>query len=216
MGFWRALREHVSDYFRQRAVIYALVVSLLAIGVGVGAVAVDSLSEGDHVELSTFLTHYVRQATTPSERGLPGGEDGGILVGIARGALVPWLLGLTIIGAPLALALVFLRGFAVGFTLKFLFDELSYKGALLGVVSVVPHTLLTLFGICLASGAALTFSIGAAKVLAGRRDGEAVLGQFLTSTLLTLFAAFCVAAGTWIQANVTPVLVDLTTRWIQI
>lgn len=214
MGFWGALQEHVGEYFRRRAVIYALVVALLAVGIGVGAVAVGDLSEGDYSELSEFLWSYVRQATTPLERGFPQGGEGGVLVSVARGAAVPWLLGLTIIGAPLALVLVFLRGFAVGFTLKFLVSELSYRGILLGLVSVAPHSFLTLFGICLASGAALTFSVGAAKVLAGRRDGEAVFGHFMTSTLLTLVAAACIAIGTWIQANVTPVLVELAARWI--
>lgn len=210
-----ALVEQMAGYFRERAVIYALVVALLAGGVGVGAVAVGSLDEDDYQELSAFLSQYVRGATVASERGPSRGGDGGMLTSVARGVAVPWLLGLTIIGAPLALALVFLRGFAVGFTLRFLVEELSLKGVLFALVSVVPHSFFTLAGICIACGAALTFAVSAANALIGRRRRESLLAQFLAATTLSGAGAISVAAGAWIQANVTPVLVDLATRWVQ-
>ena len=212
---WRsALMEHMAGYFRERAVIYALVVALLAGGAAVGAVAVNSLEEEDYQELSAFLDQYVRGAALPAERSL-GARDVGILTSVAQSAGVPWLLGLTIIGAPLALALVFLRGFAVGFTLRFLLDHLSLKGILFGLVSVAPHNLFTLFGVALASGAALTFSVSAVNALVGRRRRESLLSQFLASTTLCGAAALSVAAGTWIQAHVTPILVQLIARWLQ-
>lgn len=214
MVWWQALWEHLDDYFRRRAVIYALVVALLGAGLTAGALAVGQLSEADHGELSSFLKEYVRRAESPGQRNLPREKEDGVLVNVARGAVVPWLLGLTIIGAPLALVLVFLRGFAVGFTLKFLVDELSFRGALLGLLSVAPHSLLTVSGLCLASGAALTFALSAAKVLAGRGDREGVLGHFAASTLLSAAAASMIAGGTWIQAHVTPVLVELAANWI--
>src|SRR5690606_12729999 len=145
-----------------------------------GAASVGGLSEADQGELSRFLHLYVLQAGATGERDARGGAEAGVLAGVARGAVIPWLLGLTVIGAPAALLLVFLRGFAVGFTFKFFIGVLSFRGILLGLVSVAPHSLFTLFGMCLATGAALAFAVSAAKVLAGRGEGEGVLGHFLT------------------------------------
>jgi len=215
VGAFRGVKERVGDYFRGRVVIYALVISLLAVGFGAGAVGAGSLAEADRGELTAFLSAYVRQAGA-GELVSPHTGSRAVWTELARGVLVPWFLGLSVIGAPAALAFVFLRGFAIGFTVRLLVEEYALKGALLGLVSVAPHSLFSVFGICLAAGAALTFAVGAAKLMTGRAAGESVLSHFAAATLLCAVAGSSVALGAWIQENVTPILVGLALRWISL
>ena len=48
--------------------------------------------------------------------------------------------GLTVIGAPVVLGIVFLRGFVLGFTIGFIIDELYVRGLILSLSSVLPTT----------------------------------------------------------------------------
>lgn len=215
MGSWSALKSRVAEYFRERIVIYALVISLFAIGFSVGAAGVGSVDVAARGELSEFVASYVEQAAAGGLEPVPSGAAR-LLAELVRGALIPWILGLSVIGVPIALGLVFLRGFAVGFTVRLLIEEYSLNGALLGLVSVLPHGLFGVFGLCLAAGAALTFAVGASKLLLGRAAGESVFGHLATATLLCAVAGSCIAVGAWIQGNVTPVLVGLAARWLSL
>ena len=52
-----------------------------------------------------------------------------------------WLLGLTVVGAPLVILLVGARGFILGFTVGFLVQEKTGQGLLLALVAVLPQNL---------------------------------------------------------------------------
>lgn len=213
MGFLGGIAMSVSEYFRERAVIYAVVLALLAAGFGVGVAGARSLDAEVREELSGFLSAYVRQAVAGGLGAAPAAAPGAWSE-LLRGAFLPWLLGLSVIGSPLALAVVFLRGFAVGFAVRFFYEEFSFRGALLGLASIVPHSVFTLFGVCLAAGASLTFAAGAAKLLFGRAVGESVYSLLAAATFLCAVAALSIVVGAWVQGNVTPILAGLAARWL--
>lgn len=173
--------------------------------------AVSTVAEEEKAELSSFLGAYVSEASARL-----GPADGGSLEPVApqamRGALLPFVLGLSVIAAPAVLALVFLRGFAFGFTLAFLFEELSYKGILFALASVAPHALFSLPASWLAAGAALTFALGAFKVLTRRRAEETVYAHFLSAAVLTGVAGLLFVVAAWVQSRIAPVLVELAAR----
>ncbi|MBO2520368.1 MAG: hypothetical protein CW345_00965 [Firmicutes bacterium] len=209
----RWLKLRVREYFRSRAVIYALVAALLAAGAGAGAVGAGLLDGTDRAELAEFVDEYVRQAGDGGLSAAPA-DPRDFWTELARSALLPWVLGLSVIGAPLALVLVFLRGFAVGFTVRFLVEEFSVHGAILSLVSVAPHSALILFGVALAAGAGLAFAAGAVRILTGRAVTEPVYRHLAAAILLCAVASGSVAAGAWLQARVAPVLTGMVFRWL--
>jgi stage II sporulation protein M len=55
-----------------------------------------------------------------------------------------FLLGLTVIGFPLILVIIFTRGFVLGFTVFFLIKEKALWGALIALLAVFPPNFLSL------------------------------------------------------------------------
>jgi len=206
------MTDTIIDYLRKRVVIYAIVVSILALGMAAGGIAVGVMDAGSRSELAEFLGGYVDQLA--SGAGALGLTSTPISLEALRGAGIPWLLGLTVIGGPVVLALAFLRGFALGFTLVFLFERLSYKSILLAFVGILPHAMFTIPGAILACGSAIAFSLAAAKILAGRRDEGPVLGHFIVSSVLSGAAAILIVIGAWVQANLSPILVQTIARYV--
>lgn len=204
--------ETIVDYVRKRIVIYAIVVSILALGMAAGGIAVGVMDAASRDELAAFLGGYVGELADGA--GALASEPTAITLEVLRGVGIPWLLGLTIIGGPLVLALIFLRGFALGFTLVFLFERLAYKGILLAVAGILPHAIFTIPALVMAGGAAITFSLVAAKVLAGRRSEGQILGHFVVASLLCACAAILIAAGAWVQSNLSPILVQTVARYV--
>jgi len=212
LGLAEALGMLISEYFRRRAILFALILALFGLGGVAGGVAAGALDEDVRGELARFLGAYLVHL------GAPAAQEGGAVPSVAgevlRGAGLPWLLGLSVIGAPIVLGLVFLRGVALGFTLLFLYRELSWRGLLLGLSGIVPHALFAVPGALLAAGASCAFSLGAIRLLLGRRPEANVYAQLATATILSLAAAALIAVGAWIQGNISPVLIRIVAPYL--
>lgn len=76
-----------------------------------------------------------------------------ILDNVLKTAALLFVLGLTVIGAPLVLGIVFLRGFVLGFTVGFLIQETSLNGLILAAAAVLPpHNVVAVPAIMIAAG----------------------------------------------------------------
>ena len=54
---------------------------------------------------------------------------------------VIWILGISIIGLPVILILLFLKGLVVGFTVGFLVNQMGWSGFLLSFVAILPQNI---------------------------------------------------------------------------
>jgi stage II sporulation protein M len=109
----------MTDTIRPRMFLFAVVLVVLVIGVLAGGLSVRSLNAPGHQELSQFLEQLLRSLTV--EGTAPGsGWQWMAAQDVLKTAGLLWLLGLSVIGVPLIAAVVFLRGFVLGFTLGFL------------------------------------------------------------------------------------------------
>ncbi len=81
-----------------------------------------------------------------------------ILDNVLKTAALLFVLGLTVIGAPLVLGIVFLRGFVLGFTVGFLIQETSLNGLILAAAAVLPpHNVVAVPAIMIAAGGCTSF-----------------------------------------------------------
>ncbi|AZR73434.1 stage II sporulation protein M [Anoxybacter fermentans] len=125
--------------------------------------------------------------------------------------IIMWLLGLSLIGMPLIPGLVFLRGFVIGFTVGFLVHELSFKGMLFALVSILPQNLIIVPATILAGVIAIFFSITILKSLITKRPIN--FGHYLISysVFMILIGGMMVVASL-IEAFITPVFMELAVR----
>ncbi|MDD3267891.1 MAG: stage II sporulation protein M [Syntrophomonadaceae bacterium] len=195
------IRQHIHENRGQ----YFLISIIFLLGVVIGNYKVTGL-EGEVTNyLLSLIDNYL-------QGGVAGNLDGNsILLGAffnqARIVAAIWFLGLTVIGLPLILAVVFLRGFSLGFTVGFLYQEKAMTGILISLISVLPQNLVYIPFLIMWAVIALNFSIFIVK---GRNTNVMLLGTGLMSySILMLVFLLLFLLGAFIEAYLSPWLLTL-------
>lgn len=195
--------QHLRESFR----LYLLVVVFFLAGIAVGAMVVQFLAPEQLAELASFLDL--------SLAGLAGAPlDQQALVQKALGQNLRFLLligflGLTVIGFPLVLALIWLRGFMLGFTVGFLITEKAAAGILLSALALLPQNLFYVPAFLVAGGLAVGFSL---RLVRGRQLAFAPsLWEQFCGYVVALAGAFVlVGLGGLVESYLTPAIL----RWL--
>lgn len=182
---WKKLGEHIRQYW----IIYLTLSSVYLAGLVFGAVGVSALGTSQTSQLSKFLNTLLSCQPTlldPAFLGQLARDMFIIMAGI-------WVLGLTIIGAPLIYLIVFTRGFVLGFTVSFLVGLKGTLGVLLILTTILVPTLLAIPLLLLGAGLATIFSF---LLLRGKTRGESLRREFLYYTAAATFVSVgAVAVG---------------------
>ena len=182
---WRKLGEHIRQYW----IIYLTLSSVYLAGLVFGAVGVSALGTSETSQLGKFLnTLLASQPTT---------LDPAFLGQLARDMFIMmagiWILGLTIIGAPLIYLIVFTRGFILGFTVSFIIGVKGTLGLALILTTVLVPALFAIPLLLLGAGLATIFSF---LLLRGKARGESLRREFLYYTAAATFVSLgAVAVG---------------------
>lgn len=158
------------------------------------------------------LTNYVGELDRILGEG--GGEQRGAqllraaLAANLRTVAAVWLAGLVVIGIPLALVVVMVRGFAIGFTVGFLASEAGWRGVVFSVGAVLPHNLLAVPALWAAAVAALSFA-GKAWSARRRRWAGAFLGDVLAYLAVGITVTCVLGLASLVEAYLTPALIRL-------
>jgi stage II sporulation protein M len=205
-----ALWELIIKYFWRHLPVYVALMLLFMTGLGFGALATQKLSPVQKEDLSSYISAvYASLAENNQER-----EDRAQVFyqslkdNVIKTAGLLFLLGLTVIGAPLILAVVFVRGFVLGFTVGFLVQDAMVKGLVLSTTCVLPHNILMVPALLLGAGGALSFAGSAFRTLVGR-SRDSVQGQLATTTLLALCSGLLFLVAALVETYITPILVQL-------
>jgi len=137
MFFQNVAQNHIREY----SSLYMFIVVLFLMGVICGSIVVNSLSFTQKEDLLYYLTRFFGEVeagtvTTSSQMFI-----GSITHNIQYIGLI-WILGISIIGIPLILILLFLKGMVVGFTVGFLVNTMSWEGFKIALVSVLPQNII--------------------------------------------------------------------------
>jgi len=202
------------EYLTNRTLTALFVAVIFFMGTIFGVIATRMLDPEQKAELVSYLHRFIKDS----------GEQGRCLSGFAllkhsvsQNVVVysglTWILGLSVIGAPLILVIVFLRGFALGFTGGFLVNEMTVRGVAVLLTSVLPHNVFAVPGILLAATGGITFSICGARVLfAGSHNNAS--RELLVYSCVILAAALVLGFSALIEAYVTPVLTGLACSYL--
>ena len=182
---WSKLGEHVKQYW----VIYLTLSCVYLAGVIFGALGVEALGVSEQGQLAKFLDSLLQSQ--------PIALDSRFLEQLARDTFIMmagiWVLGLTVIGAPLIYLIVFTRGFILGFTVSFFIEAKGLVGLALTLVSVFIPSLLVIPLLLLGAGLATVFSV---LLLRGKSNGQSLRGEFLYYSLAAALVSLgAIAAG---------------------
>lgn len=199
--FW--LEHHLRESFR----LYLLVVACFLAGIVAGALVVQFLAPEQLAELASFLDL--------SLAGLAGASlDQRALVQKALGQNLRFLLlvgflGLTVVGVPLVLALIWLRGFMLGFTVGFLITEKAAAGVLLSAFTILPQNLFYIPAFVVAGAQAVGFSL---RLIRGRQLAFSLplWEQFFGYVVAFAGVLVLVGVGGLVESYLTPAVM----RWL--
>lgn len=206
----RGLKRICKSSFREGWPIYLLALLTFAAGIGVGCWGAGGLNSEQVGQLVLNLDQFMNQADKLIiDR--PSMVRDTITNNLVYIGII-YLLGLTVIGMPAVLALLFARGFSLGFTISFLAREKAGEGIVLALTSVVPQNVLLIPAILLASVAALSFSWLLVKRFLNSR--LPILPGFIGyHVLIVVVCCICATAGL-VEAYVTPQLIKATAAFL--
>ncbi|MBT2754837.1 stage II sporulation protein M [Mesobacillus foraminis] len=194
-----------ADHLREYSSIYLFVVVLFLMGVIFGAVIVNSLSFTQKEDLFYYLTQFFGQAAdgdVAAARDLFAQSffDNSKFIGLI------WVLGISIIGLPVILIILFMKGMAVGFTVGFLVNQMGWDGFLLSFVSILPQNLLIIPLFIIMAALSVTFSLKMIRNQFMKKVNQPVLPQFFRYLFSFAIAVVFVAAAAGIEAIISPAL----------
>ncbi|MBO8159169.1 stage II sporulation protein M [Thermosyntropha sp.] len=194
MRFKEVFKNHIKDNLFK----YIFIVAVLAIGIFLGNYKSTALEGGVRGYLLELVDNYLDYSLH-----LEGNELFlKAFLNQAEMLLLIWFLGLTVIGFPLILAVVFFRGFSLGFTTGFLIHEKAGSGVIIALLSVLPQNLVYIPLFIFWAVTAFDFSL---YILKGNQNQAMPLFRgIFVYTLLLLAVLFFLALGALIEAYLVP------------
>jgi len=188
--FYVPKEKRVINYFAKNQTVFTASSAALAIGVAAGAFMAARLSGDEAASLAADIIQSVGNAsgTTSFSKSL---------LQNSQSVLLFWVLGMSVVGAPLLLAAIGVKGYAVGYTVGFLVRSFGLTGFLASASGVLPHNLLIVPCYVFLAGFGICFS---KTLLKGGRDTK---GQFTAYTLKAVLIFAVILSGSVFEGYIS-------------
>lgn len=197
-------KNKLDEHFQKNWWVYLLIAFCFLMGVIFGSIGAKSLNSYQNSALGDFVNN-----------GLSGFENTVDFSPTMRQALNKNLynllkllvLGLTVIGLPLILALIFTRGFVLGFTVTFLIRQKAWQGGLIALLAILPPNILSLPTDFIAAVLAINCSLF--LIRGDNRRSNSLAQYFLSYLGYFLILTVIMIASALIEGYLTPLLIRL-------
>lgn len=144
----------ISTFWSKNCSIFLFVMVLFLIGVIFGTLVFNGTSVEQRSELGDYINGYLSNDSNVSSADIFASS----FIQNMQLALTIWILGITVVGAPLSLLILFGNGALIGFTIGFLVNQGGWSGFLLVCEAVLPQNILLIPTILLLTSCSLIFS----------------------------------------------------------
>ena len=136
---------------------YTFILCLMLVGITFGSIFMTLLKSQDKLLVFNHITVYFDALKNHQLSYLLALKDNllsnlGFIIGI-------WLLGLSIIGVPIILFLIFFKGFLLGFAIASIIYKFKLWGLFITIIYIFPHHVITTIVLLILSYYALHFSL---------------------------------------------------------
>lgn len=136
--------------------LFVFLVVIIAVGIAAGSVFVTVLNNEDKVMVSDYLNNFLNNLNSNNLN--YSGTLVNTLIFTLGGAFLIWLLGISVIGFILILLFLFIKTFALGFSIGSIIINFNFKGILIALAYIVPHHIINMMIFLLISSYALILS----------------------------------------------------------
>ncbi|WP_100398458.1 stage II sporulation protein M [Bacillus sp. FJAT-44742] len=208
----RKLARSAYQHIEEHRSLYLFVTVLFLMGIVFGAIVVNSLSLTQKHDLYMYLNQFFGQV---SEGSYATASDmfKQSFSHYAKYAGLMWLLGLSVIGLPFILLLLFLKGIVVGFTVGFLVNQMGIPGFAMSFVSVLPQNLIVVPVYIFVAAISLAFSLKLIRHQFLKTNYEPIFPMFMKSCLYMGVSLMLLAFASSIEAFLSPSLMKIIIDW---
>lgn len=207
------IQRSAARYLGSHLGLIALVASVYVAGIVIGALAIPALDSAQRAELAAYVDVFLRGFTRGGSHLASIDIMRMSLSSHLRDAALIWVLGVSVIGSPVVVVILFVRGFVAGFTAGFLAAEMGRQGVLLASLSMVPHSIISVPALVILSVASLGFAVSISRQSFQNRKidflQEVVSYTGTAATTLVLFAV-----ASLIEAYITPAFIRVLAAYI--
>lgn len=199
-----ALSHSFQEYMKSQGSLIIFVTVLFMMGVIFGAVLVNLLDPSQKEGLLNYLGFFFQGLSEDAIADSKVAFQHSLGDHLKTIGLM-WILGLSVIGIPILLVLLFLKGLVIGFTVGFLVHQMSWQGLWFAFVAVVPQNLLIIPAMIIITISGIRFSISLFKNRLIHHRG-AIYPHFVSFSLLVTGMAVVMLFSSVFEAYVSPVL----------
>ncbi|MDV2683327.1 stage II sporulation protein M [Alkalihalophilus sp. As8PL] len=203
--FKYGIRDMITIHLQENRSIYLFITILFLIGIIFGAIVVNSLSLTQKHDLYMYLGQFFGQV---SEGNLA--ESTAIFsqsfAHYAKYFGLMWLLGLSVIGLPVILILLFLKGVVVGFTVGFLVNQMGMSGFFLSFVAIMPQNFILVPAFVIVGTASVSFCLKMIRHQFLKKTTVPFFPTFIKYSTLILCVGATLAVASAIEAYISPML----------
>jgi stage II sporulation protein M len=181
--------------------LFIFITVLFSISVLFGAIVVQALENSQKTELYLYFNSFL------SYIGQLELSDNTIMVEALGRNLkhlgILWILGLSVIGLPVIIAMVFIKGFSIGFTVAFLIEQYSIKGLQLAIATILPQNLIIVPVTIFVGVAGIVFSI---QLIQNRiiNEGKSLFARFIQYGIIIAISILLIVLASCYEAYVAP------------
>src|SRR5947207_8332620 len=199
----RMYQNVAASYFREHSSIFVFVVMLFLMGVIFGAIVVNSMSFSQKQDLFYYLSQFFGEVSNgkvaeSNDLFLQSFFHNSKFIGLM------WVLGISSIGLPIILILLFIKGMVVGFTVGFLVNQMSWKGFMLAFVSILPQNLIIIPVFIIMAVMSMSFSLLMIKKQFMKKYGQPIMPIFKRYIFAFIIAVLFISVASGIEAFLSP------------
>ncbi|WP_242942464.1 stage II sporulation protein M [Proteiniborus sp. DW1] len=206
------IKDIVYKNIKDNFILYFLLVLALMIGISAGAITINVLNEEQSHSLIGFLDSFFQVLSKEK-------IDSFILlrhsiVNNLQTIVLIWILGITVIGLPIVIFIVVLRGFIVGFTVGFLINELGFKGFAFSMLTILPQNIFVIPGLIALAVLSINFSLKVVTSKTKRNLKFCFLSELTSYSISTAILSLLIIVGSLVEAYITPVFMKLLLGYV--
>ncbi len=209
----KMMNSRYVQHVREHSSIYLFTTVLFLMGVIFGAIVVNSLNVEQKQGLYFYLNRFFGQVSQGQFSNHHEMFQQSFLHNVKYLGLI-WILGISIIGLPLVLILLFLKGMVVGFTVGFLVNQMGLNGFLLSSVSVLPQNLFLIPAFIILSTLSIAFSLKLVRQQFLKRSKESISAAFLRYSLSIIGILLFITLASSFEAYASPPLMKSVMSFI--
>jgi stage II sporulation protein M len=195
----------VATHFREHSSIYLFVVVLFLMGVIFGAIVVNSLTFSQKEDLAYYLSQFFGQVSNGK---IAASKDvfAQSLFDNSKFIGMMGILGISIIGLPVILIVLFMKGLVIGFTVGFLVNQMGWNGFLLSFVSVLPQNFIIIPVFIITATVAVSISLKMIRRQFMKKISEPILPLLGRYALVFVVAGLFLVIAALFEAYISPSL----------